>query len=168
MNCAGWETKIFWHSPETGSLLYILYKIPLTQACFYTRPAKFSLGIGERVSASFPACCGISSVNLRWFNVKSSRVSYFNGQYLPTFCLKTVAWHSLSITTFWISFLNTLRTRQNGCHFSDDIFLNKSDEFRLRFHWSLFLRVTQQYSSFVSDDGLALAWRQAIVWTNDW
>ena len=31
---AGWETKNFWHSPELGSLLYSLYKIPLAQACF--------------------------------------------------------------------------------------------------------------------------------------
>ena len=30
----GWETKIFWHSPKLGSLLYSLYKIPLAQACF--------------------------------------------------------------------------------------------------------------------------------------
>ena len=35
----GWETKIFRHSPELGSLLYSLYKIPLAQACFpLTRP----------------------------------------------------------------------------------------------------------------------------------
>ena len=31
---AGWETKKFWHSPELGSFLYSLYKIPLAQACF--------------------------------------------------------------------------------------------------------------------------------------
>ena len=30
----GWETKILWHSPDLGSLLYSLYKIPLAQACF--------------------------------------------------------------------------------------------------------------------------------------
>ena len=30
----GWETKFFWHSPELGSVLYSLYKIPLSQACF--------------------------------------------------------------------------------------------------------------------------------------
>ena len=39
---------------------------------------------------------------------------------------------------------NTLRSRQNGRHFSDDIFkcifLNEMCEFCLRFHWSLFLR----------------------------
>ena len=104
-------------------------------------PGQIFTHIGERASASFPACSGISLVNLRWFNVKSARVSYFNWQCLPTFCLKIVAWHSLSITTFWIGFLNTLGARQNGCNFSDDIFLNKNDEFRLRFHWSLFLRV---------------------------
>ena len=31
---AGWETKIIWYSPELGSPLYSLYKIPLAQACF--------------------------------------------------------------------------------------------------------------------------------------
>ena len=40
--------------------------------------------------------------------------------------------------------LNTLRSRQNGRRFADDtfkcIFLNEN-EFRLRFHWTLFLRV---------------------------
>ena len=39
----------------------------------------------------------------------------------------------------------TLRPRQNGCHFVDDIFkcifLNAKYEFRLRFHWRLFLGV---------------------------
>ena len=41
--------------------------------------------------------------------------------------------------------VKTLRTRQNGCHFADDIFkcifLNENFEWRLKFHWSLFLRV---------------------------
>ena len=41
--------------------------------------------------------------------------------------------------------INTLRPRQNGRHFPDDIFkcifLKKMYEFRLRFHWSLLLRV---------------------------
>ena len=40
---------------------------------------------------------------------------------------------------------NTLRPRQNGRHFADDIFkcifLYEMYEFRLKFHWSLFLRV---------------------------
>ena len=41
--------------------------------------------------------------------------------------------------------LNTLSVRQNGRHFADDtfkrIFLMQMLEFRLKFHWSLFLRV---------------------------
>ena len=40
---------------------------------------------------------------------------------------------------------NTLRSRQNGRHLADDafkrFFLMKMLEFRLKFHWSLFLRV---------------------------
>ena len=48
--CAGWETKIFWHSPEMGSLLYSLYKIPLAQACFPLAQPNFRShwGAGER------------------------------------------------------------------------------------------------------------------------
>ena len=41
--------------------------------------------------------------------------------------------------------VNTLRPRQNGLHFPDEIFkwifCNKIYEFRLKFHWSLFLSV---------------------------
>ena len=41
--------------------------------------------------------------------------------------------------------LNTLRPRRDGRHFADDIlkciFIMKMFEFRLKFHWSLFLRV---------------------------
>ena len=40
-------------------------------------------------------------------------------------------------------------------------------EFRLKFHWSLFLRVQLTYSSIDSDNGLATTRRQAIIWTND-
>ena len=36
-------------------------------------------------------------------------------------------------------FINTLRPRQNGCHFADDILMNMY-EIRLLFHWNLFLR----------------------------
>ena len=37
-------------------------------------------------------------------------------------------------------------------------------DFRLKFYWSLFLRV--QYAIIVSDNGLAPNRRQAIIWTN--
>ena len=40
-------------------------------------------------------------------------------------------------------------------------------EFRLKFHWSLFLRVQLTYSSIGSDNGLAPSRGQAIIWTND-
>ena len=63
--------------------------------------------------------------------------------------------------------VNTLRPRQNGRHFADDILSAfswmKMFEFRLKFHWSLFLK----YSSIGSDNGLAPTRRQAIIWTND-
>ena len=55
------------------------------------------------------------------------------------------SFHWLCKTTF---ILNTLRPKQCGCQFPDDIFkcffINwmKMYELRLRFHWSLFLGVT--------------------------
>ena len=46
---------------------------------------------------------------------------------------------------FFTNTVNTLRLRQDGNHFPDDIFqcifLMKMIKFRLRFHWSLFPRV---------------------------
>ena len=70
---------------------------------------------------------------------------------------------------YWV--FNTLRSRQNIHHFADKIlkciFLTKMYEFCLRFHWSLLYGLNQQNSSIGSDNGLALARWQAIVWTND-
>ena len=40
-------------------------------------------------------------------------------------------------------------------------------KFWLRFHWSLSQGSNYQYSSIGSDNGLAPARRQAIIWTND-
>ena len=67
---------------------------------------------------------------------------------------------------------NTLRPRQDGRHFADDIlkciFLNEdvwiANEISLKFvpkgpNW--------QYSSIGLDNGLAPSRRQAIIWTND-
>ena len=47
------------------------------------------------------------------------------------------------------------------------IFLNKNAWFRLIFLWNLFLKFELTYSSIGSDKGLALTWRQAIIWTHD-
>ena len=44
---AGWETKIFWHSPKLGSLLYSLYKNSTCLGLFSTRPSKFSLALAS-------------------------------------------------------------------------------------------------------------------------
>ena len=51
----GWETKIVWHLPKLGSLFYSPYKIPLAQPVFHS-PSQIFTCIGERASASFPAC----------------------------------------------------------------------------------------------------------------
>ena len=40
-------------------------------------------------------------------------------------------------------------------------------EFRLQFHWIMFLGSNWQYSRIGSDNGLAPIRRQAIIWTND-
>ena len=43
----------------------------------------------------------------------------------------------------------------------------KMYEFRLIFHWSLFLGLQSTYSSIGSDNGLVPTRRQAIIGTND-
>ena len=52
--------------------------------------------------------------------------------------------HGMLIVCYGTWLFNTLRPKQNGRHFPDDIskciFLNENVWFRLRFHWSLFLR----------------------------
>ena len=63
------------------------------------------------------------------------------------------------ITLFAVS-INSLRPRKHRHHFADDVFkcnfLNEMFEFRLKFHWSLFLKVQ-----------LTIFQRQAIIWTTD-
>ena len=64
-------------------------------------------------------------------------------------------------------FVNTLRPRQNGRHLPDDIFKcifwMKMFQFRLRFPWSLFLRVQLTIFHIGSDNGLVPTKRQAII-----
>ena len=67
---------------------------------------------------------------------------------------------------------NTLRPRKKMAAISQTTVLiafswMKMLEFRLNFHWSLFLRVQLTISSIGSDNGLAPSRRQAIIWTSD-
>ena len=78
--------------------------------------------------------------------------------------------------------INTLRLRQNGCHFADKIFkcifLNENVWISLKIS-SLFLRVqltrwgrvthicVGKLTIIVSDKGLSPVRRQAIIWNND-
>ena len=57
--------------------------------------------------------------------------------------------------------LNTLRSRQNGWHFADNIFQHNffNEKWLQGSNW--------QYTSFGSDDGLAPFRWQATIWTND-
>ena len=76
------------------------------------------------------------------FNLKSC-IQKLITEKSPQLNLPNVALWLCMGSLYWV---NTLRPRQNGCHFADDtfkcIFLNeKKLEFRCKFHWSLFLRV---------------------------
>ena len=67
--------------------------------------------------------------------------------------------------------INTMRPRQNGRHFTDDI-LNvlswmKMHEIHLRFHWSLLPKFELKIFQIGSDNGLAPTRRQAIIWANE-
>ena len=70
------------------------------------------------------------------------------------------------------SYFNTLRPRQNGRHFADDIFKCIFSERKRLNSYLNFTEVcsqgsNQQYASIGSDNGLAPSRRQAIIWTND-
>ena len=67
-----------------------------------------------------------------------------------------------------ISLINTLRPRQNGCHFLVDIFkcifFNKNIWNPIKkIHWNSFLRFQL---TACSDNGLAPTRQQAVIWTN--
>ena len=67
--------------------------------------------------------------------------------------------------------VDTLRPRQNGGHFLNDVSnafsWMKMFEVLLDFHRSLFLGSDWQYTSIGSDNGSAPNSRQAIIWTNN-
>ena len=91
-----------------------------------------------------------------------SKVSRYSGikmlHFLKVFLL-------LMVRNIELIALNTLRPKQNVRHFADNIlkciFLNESviHAFRLRFHWSLFLRFDLTNSNIGSDNGLVPARR---------
>ena len=75
-----------------------------------------------------------------------------------------------NIETDLIYFCNILRPRQNGRHFPDDIFkcifLNENQSVAIKTGvccWGSNL----QYSSIISDNGLAPSKQQAIIWNDD-
>ena len=63
--------------------------------------------------------------------------------------------------------INTLKPRQNGRHFADDIFkcifLDENVWIPIKLH----RRVQLKHSSTGSDNGLTPLRRQAIIWNND-
>ena len=76
-----------------------------------------------------------------------------------------------SLTLSWtISRANSLRPGTKWPPFPDDISnvlsWMKMYKFRLRFHWSLLPRVELTILQHCSDNGLAPARRQAVIWTN--
>ena len=94
-----------------------------------------------------------------------------NAQSSASFSQGTTAWVQLINYSRYcaVAFINTLRLRQDGRLFADDIFnafsWMKKYEFQLKFH-CLFLRVLLALTSIGSDNGLAPNRWQAIIWTN--
>ena len=91
----------------------------------------------------------------RWAGKGEMWVSY---RWLST--RKTALAVELRLFCTYLSICNTLRLRQNGQHFADDVFFYafpslKMMVFWLNFHWSLLLC------------GLVPNSQQAVIWTND-
>ena len=80
------------------------------------------------------------------------------------------AWTSAYTMLIWL-WLKTLKQRENGCHFADDIFkcilLNKNAWISMKISLDFVEGCSWQYTSIGSDNGLAPNTRQAIIWTKD-
>ena len=81
-------------------------------------------------------------------------------------------WSLLHICVIQWNLLDTLRLRQNGHHFEDNIYsIIKNVLFQFKFHWNS-LWSNWQYGSIGSDNVLAPNRHQGIFWTNvglvDW
>ena len=68
--------------------------------------------------------------------------------------------------------VNTLRPRQNGCHFADDILKMHCHQWKIiHFNWNYTAICSygfnEQYFGICFDNGLAPIRRQAIIWTYD-
>ena len=74
-----------------------------------------------------------------------------------------IAEHVRSEVAAFVSNINTLRPRQNGRHFADDIFKYNFRNGDVKF---LSQGSNWQLSSIGSDKGLAPTRRQAIIWNN--
>ena len=87
---------------------------------------------------------------------------------LCTTCLKLQVWVSCARLVF-----NTLKLRQNGRHFPDDILTSISlNEYvwipiNISLKFVPTIQSNQQYSSNDSDNGLAPIRSKTIIWTND-
>ena len=74
--------------------------------------------------------------------------------------------------SFILKWFNTLRPRQNGRHFADDIFkcifLTENTQILLKISLEFVPKVRiNNIPSIGSDNGLAPARQKAIIWTND-
>ena len=89
----------------------------------------------------------------------------FNGLFyssVSTLCIRNI-WHCGTLTDWGRDKMAAIfqTTFWNGFSWM------KMFEYRLKIHWSLFLRVKLRIFGIGSDNGLAPSRRQAIVWTNE-
>ena len=165
--CTGGWLILWLHFCCIKSLVYIVYFSMMMT--FHVSPFRIT-AIAERqlcaATMVSPLKLTIFNVNLCMLQIKfmstfeiAIRWMSLNPFHKSTI-VKSMAWchqvtsHYLShcwptsMSSYGITrpqWVNTLRPRQDGRYFADNvlkcIFLSKMCEFRLRFHWSLFLRV---------------------------
>ena len=90
---------------------------------------------------------------------------FYNDLHTSTITMPHIV-QSLSRYTISRRYLNTLRARRNRHHFVDGVQMHFF-KWLLKFHISLFTKITWRYSRIVWDNDLALTSRQAIIWNND-
>ena len=84
--------------------------------------------------------------------------------------VRNIIWYA-TIKTVTQQISHTLRPTQNGSHFANNIFkcifFHEIVEFRLKFHWNLFLRVQLTTGFHWFKYWLSVGGWPAIIWTND-
>ena len=120
-----------------SALLHLSTPVPKLTSTYLVIHGWFMMSAILQTSICIEIVIFYCTLHWRWNNGKAISICSLD----HLFNKNAYMTHTWVTGPYWF---NTLRPRQDGLHFPDDIFkwkLMKMFKFRLRFHWSLFPRV---------------------------